>query len=213
MEITLPTKYRQITIKRLADYHAAADDFGRIAAITGHTYDEVKAMPVSVITKCKELIEQVMAKEGDEARFYPVHRVRLSRFRSKLIGFIPNIEACTTDEYLEFVTLAHPDRIKKSLLQLACLCFRPVTMRVGKAYQIQPYDPNRINEYSDVVGRMSAADLSGVMAFFLHLRREQQKSSLRYLESQLAKMKKLTNEALSDFINQSQRSGGGTTSS
>lgn len=200
MEIILPTKYRQITIKQLADYHAAADDFGRIAAISGLPYNTCENMPVATVTKCMELIGEVMAREGQEARFYPVVKVKVGKFQSKVFGFIPNIEAVTTDEYLEFVTLAHPDRIKKSLLQLACLCYRPVTMRVGRAYQIAPYDNNRINEYSDHVGRMSAADLSGVLAFFLLLRSEQRRTFLRSLEARLDQMKKLTNQALEGFI-------------
>lgn len=177
-ELKLPTAYRQITIGQLSDYLQAPDDIGRVSAICRIMRDDAAALPAKTIQYAIDHIDKIVTSETSKLQM-------IVTVDKRAYGFIPELQACTTGEFVDFVIFADPTNFKQSVVKLMCLMYRPVTARVGNRYEIQPYNSTRTHLYEEDIRAMSAEVLGGAIAFFLSLRNELLTSFRVSLERQI----------------------------
>lgn len=182
-ELKLPTAYRQVTIGQLSDYLQATDDIGRVCAICRIKRDDAEALPAKTIQYAIDHIDSIVSKETGSMQM-------IVTIDKRPYGFIPELQACTTGEFVDFVIFADPVNFKQSVVKLMCLMYRPVIARVGNRYEIQPYDSTRTHLYEDDIRAMSAEVLGGALAFFLNLRNELLTSFRVSLERQIKVVQK-----------------------
>jgi hypothetical protein len=202
MHIDIPGTYEKVTVGQLADYLAAKTDVERIVAITGITQDQAKKLPVKTIARV--MVEFGEVRKNETNNFQQIVEVNKKKF-----GFIPCLEEINLAEYLDFITYAKPENFKQNVVKLMLLMYRPITLQVGKQYQVEEYDPIKATVHTDDVRAMSASVLSGALAFFLTLQNELHLSSLEYLAKQTKNLTKEIQRGQKDLL----RSGASITSS
>lgn len=209
MTLDLPTKYDQVTVGQLSDYLQSKTDHERIAAICNISIKESQSLPFLVVEKAKRQIAEILSPESEKkaAKFQPIVLVGKRKY-----GFVPDLEKVTTAEYLDFVELAKPDNFQKSIVKLMTLMYRPVTIKIGNKYQIEPYDTTKLAIYEAEIRSISASYLSGCMLFFSSLHKELLACSLQSLRHQLKKVNKELKPELRR-LNRLKRNGTGITSS
>jgi len=201
MQLDIPGSYSQITVGQLHDYLTAKTDFERIAAITGEPVEKIKSLPFKAVHKAIEVIAKVLSEE--ENTFTPIVEIEKRKY-----GFIPQLDQVTVGEYLDFITFANKENFNNSILQLMTLMYRPVTLQIGKSYQIAPYEIEKLKVHEADIRKISAATFSGCLLFFSTLRNELQSSSLASLQKQTSRLLSLAKKQL----RHSQLNGDGITS-
>lgn len=186
MTLDIPGTYSLITVGQIYDYFNAADDFERVSAMCNVPKDKLITFPVSVIQSAIEKIAEMIATEKEFTQFKTVVKVRHG-FKRKEYGFIPVLNDVSGAEYLDFITLAKPDVFKKNIIKLMCLMYRPITIRMGKQYQIQEYDTLKNHLYEADVRSMPASILSGALLFFSTLQKELHVTTLDTLQKKMEK--------------------------
>jgi hypothetical protein len=177
-ELKLPTTYRQVTIGQLSEYLQAPDEIGRVCAIARISREEGESLPAKTIKAAINHIDTVVTSESHSMQM-------IVKIGEKSYGFIPELEACTTGEFMDFIVFSDPANFKKCVVKLMCLMYRPITNRVGNRYEIERYDITRTHLYRDDIEQMSCEVLSGALAFFLNLRKELLNSFLSSLDRKI----------------------------
>lgn len=93
-------------------------------------------------------------------------------------GFIPSLEDIS---YGEFVDLDNYLQDTQNLHKTMAVLYRPITQRVGKLYDIEPYES--ATKYCDLMKEAPMDVALGAVVFFYHLGKELLAATKKYLEA------------------------------
>ncbi len=188
MEISVPYAYHAISVRQFTDYMTAADDVERLMAIGQITRSQAKMINARSAQLILDTFESVIAEPTGEHR-------RVIKIGDTDFGFIPSFDDITFAEHADLSALSEAIWSKsqwKHLPLFLAICYRPITLKIGKAYEIEPYDSDKAKEKAAIISRsLNMADAEGVSLFFSTILRECViDGSARMMKKMMTEMKK-----------------------
>lgn len=143
------------------------------------------------------IYERVLSKEDFE--FQTIVKSRCD-FRSKKLGFIPNLETMEFSAYLDIDALAKSIWKGKGktdwsqLPRLMAILYRPLKYKFRDKYSIEKYDSEKINDYIKYIEHLPVSLVYSSLVFFLSLKNELRENSQLYMIQAMKKeLQQLTN--------------------
>jgi hypothetical protein len=205
MRFTLPSNYQSITIGMMQAYQIAKlrkkqDEM--VAAVTELDVKEVRArMPITIYADIIKKFEDLLAEDKHiEKRFLNVKSSKGVFVRRTMLGMIPDFYTITANEDAELNN--YLTNYWDNLHKIAGVFFRPVTKKVGKYYEIMPYDSDKAKQFHDCLKDVPLIYFNGALAFFLRIRKQLERSSQVSFQNQVAKnLQDLTTELREERLN------------
>jgi hypothetical protein len=120
-------------------------------------------------------------------------------------GFIPDMNAISTGEYIDLETFcATPSETAHKAM---AVLYRPITIKVGKRYEIEKYSTKH-QLYADEFKNVPYSVFTGASAFFLTLTTESENNLSRFSVAQWKKLKR--QGVIQDLMNLLEVNGDGT---
>lgn len=182
IKFEIPSDYESITIKNFHDWHNAKNDVERIMAISGLSKEEAEKIPLQHYSSILEVFETGLKKQSSKHK-------QIITLAGREYGFIPNLYSMSIGEYIDLTESAKD--IEKNILKISGILYRPITKRINKKYQIEPYSISENELRQDEIGELTLEYFNGAMLFFWTLLSELQTTSQDYL-------KKVTEEILTE---------------
>lgn len=182
IKFEIPSDYESITIKNFYDWSNAKNDIERIMAISGLSKEEAEKIPLQHYSSILEVFETGLKKQTSKHQ-------QIITLNGVEYGFIPNLYSMTIGEYIDLTEFSKD--IEKNILKISGILYRPVTKRINKKYQIEPYSVTNNEMRLDDIGQLTLEYFNGAMLFFWTLLNELQVTSQDYL-------KKMTEEILTE---------------
>lgn len=184
LTITVPKNWSAVTLKQYLRFRDELkqyeDDLDAVEAVIFQHLCGVDAQYLHLIDA--ETIQKI---RGDLSAFMQDTNYELQRFVTidgVEYGFEPNLSQMTYGAYLD-ITKFDAITIDKNWAKIMSILYRPVTKKVGKLYEIQPYNAD-IDEQRFLNTTM---DLNfGALFFFIGLLKELLNSIQNSLKSQQA---------------------------
>ena len=175
MKINIPSSLH-ITLGDFIDYKSAPDDVAKMIVITKWKREKVLQLKPETISKTIELYEIELSNGAHD---FP----RKFKVADRVYGFIPNLEAITTGEFIDLdsyqIKLNANDY--SDLDKMFCVLFRPIRMEFGQFYNLKRYKLDKIERYIQDIRTMPMLYVNGVRAFFLLTEEQLLKSFPQYL--------------------------------
>lgn len=191
MKLNIPATYSSITLGQFVKVMTAKGYVEKACAITGASKKVVRDLPQETVDKIISLWDQVINRKTVRHD----NTFKLSIF-GKRLGIIPDFKGMSLGEDIDART--YSDGIWGSenpnyhdLPKLMALLFRPVTYKVGRYYEIEPYDNERVR-HQDLVNRITMDRVEGALLFFSIIAKQQIDTLPQYL---LGKAEKELREA------------------
>lgn len=188
--IKLPKHFKDVTVKQFQDYQLAKNDWEKVTALSGASLKEVMKVRISDLPKLVAICDVVMSEQTQD--FKPIFT-----FDGVDYGFEPNLQGMHTALYVDLATWCQPENFNASLLKITAAFYRPITKKLGKKYDIEPYDAGKLTQRIEYFENISASILGGVLSFFTVLKHNLKVTTLQSLEDtlkmtekELLKMKK-----------------------
>ncbi len=173
-----------------------------VAAVTELDVKEVRArMPITVYADIIKKFEDLLAEDKHvEKRFLMVKPAKGIFVRRTMLGLIPDFYSITTDEDAELNN--YLTNYWDNLHKIAGVFFRPVTKKVGKYYEIVPYDSDKAKQFHDCLKDVPLIYFNGALAFFLRIRKQLERSSQVSFQNQMTEtINSLTEELREERLN------------
>lgn len=188
MKVLLPENIQDITLDKFQKYSELLkredlDEFQftkrKVEIFTGIRYHDLNNISNKDFV---EIVEQI-----DKALSVDVPFVDRFELNGIEFGFIPNFDKMTTKEFTD-LSLYPLDEIE-TYHKLMAILFRPVINKDSfKNYKIQDY--NGTEKYSELMKQTPMHIVNGALVFFYSLAKELQKSTQKYMEQELRKVRK-----------------------
>ena len=173
LKFEVPSDYESITIKNFYDWFNAKNDLERIMAITGLSKEEANKIPLQHFAEIFSVFEQGLQKQSAKHQ-------QIITLGGREYGFIPNLYTMSIGEYIDLTESAKD--IQKNILKMAGILYRPITRRINKKYQIEPYSVAENDLRADEIGQLTLEYFNGCMLFFWTLLKELQTTSQSSLD-------------------------------
>jgi hypothetical protein len=170
-EITIPTDWSEISIKKFMRYNNAVnelEDQHQIIVKTISTLcdiDEsvVEVMKLSDLQKIQGSLQKLIGK--------PINKEIINKINIEgtMYGFHPKIDEITMGEFVDIETFAKDNDMAK----LMSVFYRPITKTQGNRYDIEPYDIDMHGKNADKFENLSINIGNAVAVFFWNLGSEQ----------------------------------------
>lgn len=189
--VYVPAYFEHLTLGHYCDYYEASDEIGRLAAATGLTRKEASTID-------REQGERVMKVFENAINGYTSEQPKFKLtfdIGSEKVGFEPEINNISYGAHIDAVNNCDEKNITKTLPKVMAILYRPVTMKLGKRYDIERYDsdkhlhPDRVKMFRD----MPMPYVKGALAFFLTIAPELR---LSLEASSMESLMKITREAI-----------------
>lgn len=178
VKIKLPGTYKDITIGQISAYGGKElNDVHLLRIFANLTLDEANKLPMVLVKDAVKHIKSVLAAPTQV--HHPIIKVE-----GKDYGFIPNWEQFTAGEYIDLQELCID--VPSNATKIMSVLYRPVTRRVGDAYEIAPYEGTKGHER---FRELSASYLYGALVFFSRTRNDFELSGQRSLATTLKMVK------------------------
>lgn len=196
MKLNIPATYSSITLGHFVKVMTAKSYIDKACAITGQPKKVIRDLPQETVDKIINLWEQVVNRKT--VKHTPTFKVSLF---GKRLGLIPEFTGITLGEDIDARTYTStiwgnsetPNY--QDLPKLMALLFRPVTYKVGKYYEIEPYDADRVR-HQDLVNRMTMDRVEGALLFFSTIAEQQIDTLPQFLLSKAEKEMREAREML-----------------
>lgn len=194
MEVKIPTEINDITVAEYQkyssiDFEKQDTDFAAFKLIEifcGIPLDVVSKFPLKDAEDIATQINGVLAQSGKFTNRFTLDGVEY--------GFIPSLEDMTLGEYINLEEFLSDS---KTLNRAAAVMYRPITRRLGKMYEIEPYEANK--DQWDVMKGAPIGIISEAVVFFYRLGKELLLRSTSFLADQ--EEKGIILEKLSSVLN------------
>jgi hypothetical protein len=172
LKFEIPSDYESITIKNFYDWHNAKNDVERIMSISGLSKEEAEKIPLQHYSSILEVFEIGLKKQSSKYQ-------QIITLNGRDYGFIPNLHSMSIGEYIDLTEFSKD--IEKNILKISGILYRPITKRINKKYQIEPYSTTENEMRLDEIGELTLEYFNGAMLFFWTLLKELQINSQDYL--------------------------------
>ena len=163
--VFIPAYFEHLTLGRYCDYYEAGDEIGRLAAATGLTRKKASEMNQEQGDRVMKIFENaVNGYQKEKEQFKLTFDIG-----SEFVGFEPEINNMSYGAHIDAVNNCEEKTIMKTLPKVMAILYRPVTAKIGRRYQIEPYDsdkhlhPDRVEAFRE----MPMPYVKGALAFFL----------------------------------------------
>lgn len=208
MEIRIPAKYSEITLKSFIAFHQAKNDVHRLMAISGAPYSDVKQLTPQSIAYLVEKVRDIMELKTAVC-------VRIFRDGGIDYGMIPDLTEMSMAEHVDLSSIAadiwkdQENPKYEHLPKFLAVLYRPVSERIKDRYKIVRYDSSELY-HLPVIEQITMDKVNGALLFFSVIRKKLLDASLPFLEAKMKKALKKVTKEVDEFLS-SQRSGVGTT--
>jgi len=176
ISVEIPSDYESITIKQYKEFHSATTELERIMAICSVTKEEAEKIPIRHYGELIEIFAEGLRKETAK-------HFQIIRLNGREYGFIPNLYDISVGEYIDLTEYAKD--IKKNIVKIAGILYRPITIRVNEQYQIEPYSIKENELREEELSAMTLEVFNGAMVFFSTLHDELHNTSSDFLSQQI----------------------------
>lgn len=181
-EVSIPTDWSEITMKKFEKYHKAVKDLEdehdkiikTISTLCDIDEAVVEVMKLSDLYKIQSGLQKLISK--------PINRKVINKIEidGKTFGFHPKIDEITMGEFVDVEEYAKDNDMAKMMSVL----YRPITKTEGNRYDIEPYDISTHEKNAELFANLSINVGNAIAVFFWNLGREQLNNSLLYSEKE-----------------------------
>lgn len=173
---TLPRTYAAISLGQYVAWHEANDAASKCAAALNATLSDVRKLNPDSIARINAAFQTVIETETTA-------HIKACKLNGREYGFIPAIDEAELGVYIDLDNLM--GLVKKGdnskLIDMMCVCYRPITSRMGNAYTIADYTAKEVNTNRKDIEQLPMSIVSGAMFFFSNFEVELLTSSAEYL--------------------------------
>ena len=173
-EITIPTNWSDVTIKKFIKYNDSLKDLEderqiiikTISILCDISEHIVEVMKLKDLKKIQVNLQKLIGK--------PVNKDIINKIDINGVkyGFHPNLDDLTMGEFVDIETYAKENDIAKMMSVL----YRPIVKEQGNRYDIEPYDFDVHSENSIHFEKLSINVGNAIAVFFWTLGKEQLKT-------------------------------------
>lgn len=173
-EITIPTDWSDVTIKKFIKYNDSLKDLEderqiiikTISILCDISEHIVEVMKLKDLKKIQSNLQKLIGK--------PVNKDIINKIDINGVkyGFHPNLDDLTMGEFVDIETYAKENDIAKMMSVL----YRPIVKEQGNRYDIEPYDFDVHSENSIHFEKLSINVGNAIAVFFWTLGKEQLKT-------------------------------------
>ena len=173
-EITIPTNWSDVTIKKFIKYNDSLKDLEderqiiikTISILCDISEHIVEVMKLKDLKKIQANLQKLIGK--------PVNKDIINKIDINGVkyGFHPNLDDLTMGEFVDIETYAKENDIAKMMSVL----YRPIVKEQGNRYDIEPYDFDVHSENSIHFEKLSINVGNAIAVFFWTLGKEQLKT-------------------------------------
>tara|TARA_B110000285_G_C15089288_1_gene598115 strand:+ start:272 stop:871 length:600 start_codon:yes stop_codon:yes gene_type:complete len=173
-EITIPTNWSDVTIKKFIKYNDSLKDLEderqiiikTISILCDISEHIVEVMKLKDLKKIQSNLQKLIGK--------PVNKDIINKIDINGVkyGFHPNLDDLTMGEFVDIETYAKENDIAKMMSVL----YRPIVKEQGNRYDIEPYDFDVHSENSIHFEKLSINVGNAIAVFFWTLGKEQLKT-------------------------------------
>lgn len=185
MRLTVPTTWRDITLRQFQRYLTAATApgldgvTGAVCAMTDIDQDTARRIPLQELYRVYEAVTSAMP----EGQRHPLRHV--IKIGGQDYGFHPDLLGMTLGEFIDLSSL-DPAFWPTAHKALAIL-YRPVTKRKGDRYRIEPYRADHLDAAPAFLD-LDMGTVMGATSFFLSFLMELPATLTTYSEHLLAQV-------------------------
>jgi len=201
-KISIPTNYDDITLGQVMRYNLLP--MSPIQIVKNFCQGDVDQLELD---ECEQIAQTVIELLDDGAvQFNPFLKLHDPLEQREIeFGFVPDINRLSVGEMIDLEAYcANPNEDAHKAL---AILYRPISMRVGKRYKVQPYNEDS-QQYNDLMKSAPYSYYAGSVAFFLTLLEELGSNTDKFILSQLNKLNR--EGVLRDLKNLLETSGDGT---
>jgi len=193
----LPEHWDEVPIKQyiaiqniLGESHKSLEKIVKIIRVlTDISERDIYRLPVNNINELGKHLSVLLNSEPDDElkHIVTIHGVDY--------GFHPKLVDLTFGEWVDIDALLSQG-VNNNLHKILSILYRPVTLRDGDKYQIEPYEPSKEREQI-LLNNLTVGDFNGASVFFSDLGRELLNHTL---QSSVKVMKKDLQERKEQFL-------------
>lgn len=183
MKLNLPADPSQVTLRQFIDYKLAVDEIERLVIATGRSRETVMKLNPEAANYVISTFETVIDQTRGELKRHILIKKGVRRVR---ISFIPALESMTLAEHVDLDDLTRviwKEGKYEYLVKLFTVLYRPVHKRLGKWYELIPYDSEK-NAHEYFIDRLDMDTVNAALLFFSTIANELSRNSLDYLEQE-----------------------------
>jgi hypothetical protein len=156
MKLELPASTKEITIRQAQKQGERDLDLYELVSIYADiSYKDIRKLPKALVEEGAAYINRLIATLDNKLR-------RVITIDGKEYGLIPDWAEFTTGEYIDSEEyLKNPIQNAHKIM---AIMYRPITRRVGKAYEIEEYQGTK---KADIFKPCPLEYYNGLLAFFL----------------------------------------------
>lgn len=155
MQIRLPARYSDLTLRELKALMTSTDPIERVSACCALTDEELRKLPKKAITEGNKHLNQVLAKE--ETRLD-----NIVELNGKSYGFIPDWEMFTLGEWIDMDSYIKEFWV--NIDKIMGILYRPIKRSFKDKYEIDSYTAKE--DLTDIQ-ELPAYCVTGALLFFL----------------------------------------------
>lgn len=159
--IIVPSTLKDISLYQFLEFEKLPDTLSdndraiqTISIFCNQTTEEVKKMPIKVLQEALETIKKALSDESKIELIFEFNGIEY--------GFIPNLDNIST---AEFIDIENYQKERSDLYKIMSVLYRPVTIKEGKRYDIEPYTGKINDEFRE----LPMSYVKGGMVFFCNL--------------------------------------------
>lgn len=135
--INVPTNWDDITIKKYQKFLKVSKNLNELEMLSVLCDVSVKVIKKMKVKDRKMIVEKMNTFINKK----PTEQLQnIIEFKGKEYGFIPNFSKLTTGEFVDLES--YMKNSNQSLHYIMSILYRPITIRKGKFYKIEAYNPN-----------------------------------------------------------------------
>ena len=183
VKLTIPDRWSDITIETYQKYVKIQDGKGSekskviksLALLCNTTPFVVKKMAYKDLLEIMGIVKKMIDTEPEDKEFR-----KTFMFKKEEYGFVPNLSAITTGEYIDLETYCKQPI--ENLHTIMSILYRKITFKRNARYAIETYNPDQFKEelFKDCPMDIALSSLG----FFLNLGEKLAKTSHHFLKQQ-----------------------------
>jgi hypothetical protein len=189
VKLTIPDRWSDITIETYQKYVKIQDGKGSekskviksLALLCNTTPFVVKKMAYKDLLEIMGIVKKMIDTEPEDKEFR-----KTFMFKKEEYGFVPNLSAITTGEYIDLETYCKQPI--ENLHTIMSILYRKITFKRNARYAIEAYNPDQFKEelFKDCPMDIALSSLG----FFLNLGEKLTKTSHHFLKQQEMKQQR-----------------------
>jgi len=180
--LSLPTTWKDATLKQYCTYWSSVSDEIRIAALAGVDRKVIRKLPVQTIDTLAELCAQIMHEDPNDRLNVPTPILTI---RGTDFGYLPDLSKVSGGEWGDLMVYAAQDNFFKNVHKLFAIIYRPINKRLGDKYSIEVYDSEKHQVNADLFLDQKMLTIGGGLGFFTNLLPHLSESGLQYSETMI----------------------------